>query len=376
MYLTHGGDIYTALLSLKKAPLDFSSNINPLGIPPAVVSALKENAHTFAAYPDPLCRRLRSALSSIHGIDAGQIVCGNGAADLIHRLAIACKPREALVTAPSFSDYEKALEEAGCGVRRFFARPPGFLIDKSLVSHITNSTDMFFLCNPNNPTGGLVPPDLLRIIIERCTETNTILVLDECFNAFLDDPEANSALRYIPPARNRNHRSPKAGTRIVILNALTKTYALAGLRFGYILCSSLETARLVAETGQTWPVSLAAECAAFAALKASTYLEESRRLVRAGRAWLKQELSRLGFEVMGGEANYVFFKTSEDAVFNRRTFFQDLLERGILLRSCANYHGLDDSYFRAAVKNPEENAALIAAIEDLGNSAGGKHDES
>ena len=197
MYLIHGGDIYTTLASTGKAPVDFSSNINPLGMPPAVVSALKDKAHAFAAYPDPLYRRLRAALSAYHGINAEQIVCGNGAADIIHRLALAVKPREALVAAPAFSDYEKALAEAGCGVNRLFTKYPGFSMDETALSVITTNTDIFFICNPNNPTGNLIPADLLRAIIEKCAETDTLLVIDECFNALLDDPAANSALKYI-----------------------------------------------------------------------------------------------------------------------------------------------------------------------------------
>lgn len=108
-YLTHGGDVYSALFAGQKAPIDFSSNINPLGMPRAAVRALKKNAARFSAYPDPLCRCLRAALAVRFGVPAERIVCGAGAADLIYRLVRGKKPRTALVVQPSFSEYEKAL---------------------------------------------------------------------------------------------------------------------------------------------------------------------------------------------------------------------------------------------------------------------------
>lgn len=354
MYITHGGDIYSACFSGGKIPLDFSSNLNPLGLPKAAVRAIKKEAADFSVYPDPLCRRLRSALGGRNRIEAERIVCGAGAADIIFRIVRCCRPRRALVLAPTFSEYEKAVAETGGETGYFRLEYPRFNAGPPLVSAITKEVELFFLCNPNNPTGNLIPPDVLEAIIERCNITQTLLVIDECFNDFLDDPAANSAVRFLDTA-----------SKLIVLKAFTKTYAMAGLRLGYALCSTPGIAGEIADTGQSWPVSLAAERAGLAALEDEAYLKQSRSLVRRERKRLKALLSNLGLEVLGGEANYIFFRIPEAGPFRKESFLKDMLDRGILLRSCANYRFLDDSYYRAAVKKPSDNDTLIAALEDL-----------
>jgi threonine-phosphate decarboxylase len=354
MYMTHGGDIYSARLSGEKVPIDFSSNLNPLGLPKTAVQAIKKEAAGFAAYPDPLCRSLRSALGLRHQTDAERIVCGAGAADIIYRIVRRYRPRRTFVLSPTFSEYEKAAAETGGETGYFCLEYPRFNVDSSVLPVITKNVELFFLCNPNNPTGNLVPPGIVEAVIEKCNVTQTLLVIDECFNGFLDDPAANSAVRFLDTA-------PK----LVILKAFTKIYAMAGLRLGYALCSTPEIARAIAGTGQSWPVSLAAERAGLAALEDEAYLKRSCDLVRQERRRLKALLSNLGLEVLGGEANYIFFRVRENGPFRRETFFQDMLDRGVLLRSCANYRSLDDSYYRAAVRKPSDNDTLIAALEDL-----------
>ncbi|MDR1105654.1 MAG: aminotransferase class I/II-fold pyridoxal phosphate-dependent enzyme [Treponema sp.] len=354
MYMIHGGDIYSARLSGGKTPLDFSSNLNPLGLPKASVRAIKKEAAGFAVYPDPLCRRLRSALGVEHKTDPERIVCGAGAADIIYRIVRCYRPGRTLLLSPAFSEYEKAAAEAGGETGYFRLEYPRFNVDTSLLPLITNKTELFFLCNPNNPTGNLAPFEMVEAIIEKCNATQTLLVIDECFNGFLDDPAGNSADRFLDTV-----------SKLVILKAFTKIYAMAGLRLGYALCSTPEIAGGIANTGQSWPVSLPAERAGLAALEDQAYLKRSRDLVRRERGRLKPLLSNLGLEVLGGEANYIFFRLPEDSLFRKETFFQDMLDRGILLRSCGNYPSLDDSYYRAAVKKPSDNDTLIAALEDL-----------
>ncbi|MDR2490405.1 MAG: aminotransferase class I/II-fold pyridoxal phosphate-dependent enzyme [Spirochaetaceae bacterium] len=351
MFLTHGGDIYTALLAGKKPPLDFSTNINPLGMPRAAVRALKKNAARFAAYPDPLCRRLRAALSAHFDVPAEHIVCGAGAADLIYRLVQQHKPDTALVVQPSFAEYEKALAEAGAAIDRFYLQPPAFELDDAILPQITANTGMIFLCNPNNPTGKLIRPELVEAIAERCRETKTLLVMDECFLGLVTEGKAYSAVRLLD-----GHPS------LVVLNAFTKTYALAGLRLGFAFFSDAAFAANVAAAGQSWPCSLAAEYAALAALDDTAYLKKSHTLIQQERRRLSDGLSSLGLEVIGGAANYLFLL----CLLNKDIFFERLLERGILIRDCANYPSLEGGgYFRIAVKKPQENIALLAALRSI-----------
>ncbi|MDR3160530.1 MAG: aminotransferase class I/II-fold pyridoxal phosphate-dependent enzyme [Spirochaetaceae bacterium] len=350
---SHGGDVYTPKYEEGRDLLDFSSNISPLGLPPGVLRGIVDAAAAFGIYPDPQCRELRAALERRHGVGADRIVCGNGAADLIYRIVGFFKPKKALITAPTFSEYEKALTEGGALVERFPLDYPDFAISERILPRINAGTGILFLCNPNNPTGNLIPRDLWEGILRRCAGTGTILVSDECFNDFLDDPRAHSSVRFLEGA-----------AQLIILRAFTKLYAMAGLRLGYALFGSAERARGVAGTGQPWSVSTAAQVAGLRALEEAAYVEEVRSLVRRERPLMKAALASLGLEVLGGEANYLFFRLPGGAGAGA-AFFRALRDRGILIRSCANYPGLDDSFYRIAIRRPRENRRLLAAIGEI-----------
>ena len=133
--LTHGGDWAGYRAEFGRDPLDFSANVSPLGLPEGVAKAITAALATADRYPDPLCRALREKLAVAEGVPAEWLLCGNGAADLIFRLALAAKPRTALVTAPTFAEYATALETAGCTVKRHFLREENdFAVTKDLRS--------------------------------------------------------------------------------------------------------------------------------------------------------------------------------------------------------------------------------------------------
>lgn len=346
--LTHGGDWAGYEAQYGETPLDFSANISPLGLPEGVRAAVIGSLAQAAGYPDPLCRALGQAIAQAEGVDPDWCLCGNGAADLIYRAVLARRPARALVTAPAFSEYEAALDLAGCATDRFLLREEAdFGLDSGFLEAIGPETDMVFLCQPNNPTGRAVPRALLAQVLERCRAVNALLVVDECFCGFLDQPEAftmNACLGLYP--------------NLLILKAFTKLYAMAGLRLGYCLCSDRALLEGMRNAGQPWAVSGPAQAAGIAALGETGYVEAVRALIRTERPRLAAELSRLGFRVVPGEANYLLFHTKTPLI-------RPLRERGILLRDCGNYHGLEAGWYRTAVRLAEENRRLIAALEEI-----------
>ena len=182
-----------------RLPLDFSSNTSPLGIPASARAAATVALEHADRYPDPNCRALRRALARTHNLDEKDILVGNGAGDLIDRLALALRPRRALVTAPTFSEYRIAFERAGCTVEAYrLLESNDFALDNGILDRITPALDVLVLCEPNNPTGRTTNPALLDLIVERCDATGTLLALDECFVDFLDEPQAHSLLRTLP----------------------------------------------------------------------------------------------------------------------------------------------------------------------------------
>ena len=346
----HGGDWAGYKKEYGQEPLDFSINVNPLGTPDSVVEAIKEAAGEVDRYPDPYCRELRQAISDAEEIPIEQILCGNGAADLIGRIVQAVKPAKGLVTAPCFSEYPEAMDACGVPYDHIYLKADkDFSLQDDFPEQIGNDIDMVFLCQPNNPTGITTSVNLLDQILARCTEIGAILVLDECFTDLLDEPEKHTMKSRLADYPN-----------LVILKAFTKTYAIPGVRLGYCLCSDLQLLRKIAACGQAWEVSHLAQKAGIAALKEQEYVRRARAMIAENREWMKTKLQTLGYHVIPGEANYLLFTGPKD-------LDKALRKEGILIRNCQNYEGLpcEEYWYRVAIRRKEENSQLMNAISAL-----------
>ncbi len=345
----HGGDWAGFMESCGAPPLDFSANVSPLGTPESVRRAAEAALAETERYPDPQCRALRRSLAACHGVPMEWILCGGGAADLIYRLAAARRPQKALVTAPTFSEYENALTLWGCRVSRFpLSAETGFAVTEEILSAITPGLDLLFLCEPNNPTGRTTDRHLLARVLERCAACGTLLAADECFNDLLDDPAAHTLLKSLPQYKN-----------LLILRAFTKSFGMAGLRLGYALSQDVSLLEAMARGGPPWPVSAPAQAAGTAALEDGESLETLRRLIRRERPRLSAGLSALGCRVCPGEANYLLFFCGAPGLPQR------LAERGVLIRDCSNYHGLGPGWYRAAVRTGPENKQFLKIMEEV-----------
>lgn len=348
MELVHGGDWAGYRAEFGCDALDFSANVSPLGLPAGVAAAITNALPTADRYPDPLCRELRAALAGAEGVPADWILCGNGAADLIFRLALAVRPRRALLPAPTFAEYEAALQTVGCAVQRVFLREENeFAVTEKFIDAVTPETDIVFLCQPNNPTGQVTPPALVERLVRRCAECGAVLVVDECFLDFLPDRDAWTAKQLLRDA-----------PQLVILKAFTKLYAMAGVRLGYALCGDATLLEKMRGAGQPWAVSSLAQAAGLAALQETAYAGAVRALIAEQRPRMAAGLRALGLRVMDGQANYLLFRATPD-------FGEKLRRRGAVVRSCANYPGLDAAWYRTAVRTAEENTRLLQIMGEI-----------
>ena len=340
----HGGDLYG-----RSVKLDFSVNTNPLGTPPAVVEAVRDSARMLCQYPDPYCRELIKALAEYEDVPEECILCGCGAAELIYSYCRAVGAKTALVTAPTFSEYAAALLAEGCRVLSYPLREEdGFAVTEAFLQTLRDtSAGVVFLCNPNNPTGRLIQGELLLEICRICRERAIRLFVDECFLELSDGERASSLAKGL-----------EAFPRLFLLKAFTKSYGMAGLRLGYCLTGDRALLARMSRMTQPWNVSLPAQMAGTAVLKEIAFLEESRALIRAERPRLSAALTGLGLAVCPSQANYLLVKSP-------MALYGPLLERGILIRDCSNYEGLGAGWYRAAVKRPEENGRLLAALEEI-----------
>lgn len=348
MKLVHGGDWAGYRAEFGCDALDFSANVSPLGLPAGVAAAITNALPTADRYPDPLCRELRAALAGAEGVPADWILCGNGAADLIFRLALAVRPRRALLPAPTFAEYEAALQTVGCAVQRVFLREENeFAVTEEFIDAVTPETDIVFLCQPNNPTGQVTPPALVERLVRRCAECGAVLVVDECFLDFLPDRDALTAKQLLRDA-----------PQLIILKAFTKLYAMAGVRLGYALCGDAALLEKMRGAGQPWAVSSLAQAAGLAALQETVYAGAVRALIAEQRPRMAAGLRALGLRVMDGQANYLLFRATPD-------FGEKLRRRGAVVRSCANYPGLDAAWYRTAVRTAEENTRLLQIMGEI-----------
>ena len=336
----HGGNIYQY-----ENCLDFSANCNPLGTPESVKRAAAESLDRISEYPRVGCAPLRRAIGEYEGIDEENIICGNGAAELIFSLCRAVKPERAIVPAPTFAEYEQALRSVDCQVEyACLKEEENFFLQEEFLELLREDLDMVFLCNPNNPTGILTQREFLMKVLKICDRKDILLVVDECFLDFVREPD-----KYTLKAQLSLHKN------LFLLKAFTKRYAMAGIRLGYGMCADRELLEKMEAVTQTWNVSTVAQAAGIAALKEKEYVERGRQLIFRESAYLQKTLADLGLKVFPSQANYIFFKGPEG-------FFEDCVKEGILIRSCSNYPGLSEGYYRIAVKLPEENAKLVRAF--------------
>ncbi len=345
MHHKHGGNIY----QYKKGNLiDFSANINPYGIPSQIKQAMHNAIDLCVHYPDPNATELRSSLAKKYNLEPENFFCSNGAAEVFFRLASVLKPKNAVITAPTFSEYEQALLTVNCQVKHhFLLKENNFNLTDCILDELNSSIDFCILCNPNNPTGQVINPDLMNKIINKCSQNNIYLAIDECFLDFLEDEEKYSVLHKLIDFK-----------KLIVIRAFTKMYAIAGLRLGF--CVSVDTCLInkLYLAGQPWNTSVIAQAAGVAALKSNDYQKQTAKNIKILKDKLYFELKQLNLTVYNGQANYLLFYTSDFELHEK------LIKHNILIRNCENYIGLNKGYYRVAVRTEDENNLLICAIKE------------
>ena len=331
----HGGDVYR-----NEVRLDYSVNLNPFPMPSEVTEAIREGMTEIHQYPDPAQQKLRERIAALEGVGMDKVVCGNGASELLMASVHAVMPRKALIAAPCYAGYAVALKASDAEITEYFLdEKKGFALDRGILDQITDEVDMLFIADPNNPNGMLIEPELKKAIIHKCEECGTVPVIDECFYPLTSAGTENEAVN-----DNALH-----------LRAFTKTFAIPGIRIGYMLSNDTELLGKIKKHLPEWNVSRIEEHTGEAAakvLESTDYLKKSEHLIKLEREYLAGQLERLGLKVYRSDTNYLLLKSRPD-------LYERLLRKGILIRRCANFSGLDETYFRIAVRKHKDNEELI-----------------
>lgn len=336
--MAHGGDIYR-----NRVKHDFSVNVNPFGPPDAVIESIREQADMAAVYPDEWCDDLCRAIALREGVGKDEVLCGNGASELIMSIIYAHRPKRALLTAPAFSEYERALQACGCTISYYYLKKEfDFYIQQDYMEMITEDLDMVILCEPLNPAGVVNDAGLLGAIACRCRECGCTLVMDASFLPFTE--------------KEKKVKEAVGKDGVLWLSSFTKLYAIPGVRLGYVLCDSFREKERIRKAQPAWSVSVLAMAAGMAALGQEEYLRRSLADIRKEREYLRRELEKAGLTVFPSEANFLLVHCSYP-------LYEILLKEQILIRDCSDYRGLEPGYYRIAVRRHEENRALAGVLK-------------
>ncbi len=343
----HGGNIHLASRETGipvSGIMDFSASINPLGVPGSVSRAITDSIGSLVHYPEPFAGQLAVQLGAHHGIDAGTVLCGNGSTELIYLVARALLPRSVLIPAPTFSEYERAcaLVRGSVCIRYGLSVEKNFEIDPEGFIAAMQGCDMAFLCNPNNPTGRILSKEAVRAIADAAERMSCYLVLDE---AFIDFTPEHSVVRDVA-----------SRTHLIVLRSLTKFYALSGLRIGYGVFPRTLMGTMK-DHKEPWSINTLAQKAGIAALDDRAYQDQTMAVISAEKRYLEQGLQKLGIPYIPSAPNY-YLLTLQNAV---KTIAL-LRKKGILVRDCSNFAGLDESYIRIAVRSRHENSVLLKEL--------------
>lgn len=348
----HGGDVY----SCKEDVLDFSSNINPLGVPESFKKALAENIQEFTKYPDIRYRALRKALGAYLDIeDADCIIPGNGAVELLYKAIQQSGKSKLVCLRPTFSEYSRAAHQKGLELLQVDAFEKDFqeaAVGKILAAADENS--VVVICNPNNPTGTLLKKEQLKQLAEGLQERRALLIMDEAFMEFTPGYRVNSMMDQLESYSN-----------LLIVKAATKFFGMPGIRLGYAVSRNKELVRAIQNSLEPWNINTAAVIAGYTVLKDEDYIQCSRAWIEQERPFLFDELAKIKqIRIYPSGANFHLVKLLS-GITDGRELKKLLLEKNILIRTTDGFEGLDQSFVRLAVKDRRSNQHLIKSLQEI-----------
>ncbi|SET32472.1 L-threonine O-3-phosphate decarboxylase [Natronincola peptidivorans] len=359
--MTHGGNIFEIERKEKldrKTLLDYSANINPLGLPKSLKRIIQDRMEDLQYYPDIYYEDLKAAISQYYSLIKEDIFVGNGAAqvifDTIHRI----KPQKSIILAPTFSEYEKALKSCESTIVEVpLQEEDNFDLNiDALIEKIDDTIDLVVLCNPNNPTSRLIEMQKIEKILLKCQQHQVYLMIDEAFMDFVEDQPLYSMLPYYKKHKN-----------IVIVRAFTKFYGVPGLRLGFGVCSDKTMIEEINKNTLPWCLNTFAGYFGEVLLAEDNYVEATHQWLRKEKRRFFKALQNIeGIKAFPPSVNFILIKILKTDS-NAHHLKEKLLQQKILIRDCSNFTNLDDKFFRVAIKIPEQNNVFLKALKKILN---------
>lgn len=333
--------------TLKKNSLDFSVNTNPLGSPTFIQEEWSSFYEIVEHYPDPYGQRLKEMIAKLNDVHVEQVLLGNGAAELIYLIGQSFQGERALIVEPTFIEYRDSCEAFGYKVQSLILKEEdGWQLHYEMLESKLAEVDLVFICHPNNPTGVIYEPSLFERLLEQVEKTKTMLVIDEAFYDFCEESHSLA-------------ERTKTSKHLIVLRSMTKMYAIAGLRLGYLLAHQDVVAKL-SPLLPHWNVNGLAQEIGFRCLQDDDFVAKTKQYIAKERNKLLPSLQQLGYYCSSSNVNYFLLRDSNESSDELLKF---LLEEGIISRHTHNFIGLDGKYLRLAIKREEENKRLLEALK-------------
>jgi threonine-phosphate decarboxylase len=382
----HGGNIYKIFREKNiKEILDYSSNINPYGIPESLKKRITENLEILERYPDPDYVELREKLAYLNKVDVSNIILGNGATEIIFLFMKVINPKKILIVSPTFGEYERAVkatervedssilgdsnkkkyDEKSFGKQKIeiehfeLKENDDFKLNiDNLKNELAKKYDLLIICNPNNPTGKFLKLDETEEILKECNKYNTKLFIDEAFIDFLKDGIKESIINTKEDKQN-----------LFVTRAFTKFFAMPGLRLGYGIYFDKKLEKRISEKKEPWSVNNIAEMAGLTVLDDTKYIEETLKWIAEEKTYVYEKLNEInGIKPYKTEVNFITVKIEDNFILkglNVKILRGKMIEKGILIRDASNFKFLDERFFRLAIKNRKNNDRVIETLKKI-----------
>lgn len=363
----HGGNIYKIFREKNiKEILDYSSNINPYGVPESLKQKIIENIGILEKYPDPDYVELREKLAELNKVDISNITVGNGATESIFLFMKVLKPENVLIVSPTFGEYERAVRAWDSSENREIEIEYFELEEKDefrlnigkLKKELEKKYDLAIICNPNNPTGKFLKMAETEEILKECNKYDTKLFIDEAFIEFLEDGLKESIVNSGENKKN-----------LFVTRAFTKFFAIPGLRLGYGIYFDKSLGKKIAEKKEPWSVNNIAEMAGITVLDDTEYIEETLSWITEEKKYMYEKLDEIsGIKPYKTEVNFICVKIKDELFskgMNVKKLREKMIEEGILIRDASNFKFLDERFFRLAIKDRRSNDRVIEVLKKI-----------
>jgi len=352
----HGGNIYETARLLGCAPseiIDMSSNINPLGPPTGLLDFLRKNIDAVTFLPEVDSREITTHFARHFDLAPDRLLTGNGTTQFIYMIPHVLETGGAIILGPTFTDYADACRMHNVLPTMMTAdESDDFRPDICRLKQKIDGANTVFICNPNNPTGALIPRDELEWLCR--THPGTNFIIDESYLPFVDRGEKVSMMH-------------SEFTNVVVLISISKIFRIPGLRVGFVV-SYPETIKKFRRYLPPWSVNSLAQAVgrylASQGTEVDLFIKKTRLFFEDQRKEFYQNFEHIPeIKLIPGATPFVLIRLPDFLSAGR--VCAQLARDKILIRDCTNFHGLSDRFIRISLKTRQKNHMLAEKLQSV-----------